>query len=520
VQALGSQSRTGDTTLKQIAQITAERLTARKAAVMGFVAMTSRICAQLAQVIIFVLAARMLTAAEFGIYTLVLAIAILLTRVAEAGSREFIMSCREDISLFNQIATIAFASGTTAMVVGLIVAGVLRNFFQMQLAAEILVIFSIWIVFATSSAIYAGILIRQSRSEMHSILLMISEGIGLVVTLAGLLAGWGIFALAVGKLFMQVTYLCCTVFVTRWVPRPCLQWSIVKELAGFSRYILATRMVAYFHTYAVTFVVGIFFGTASVGYYKVAERLGSSFADMMDEPSRLIAWVSLRRAVRDNQTPLELKRSVGQEATVLLPFLLALATPIFIGLALVSEELVVLLLGEQWHPAAPLTALLALMYMLYSPTVLTEPLLSLTGQVRRLPLISLCNVVIAIVFLLGAVPLGIVGVAVGQVAAAMITVCVTVGLQSYYGGVSWKRVGTDSVIIIPALIAMIAGIVSIPRFTLSTELNLGLQIVSGATIYVSVLTALYFLFIKLNNAFDWKRVKAPSESNLLNLREH
>ncbi len=501
-------------TLKHISQVTAERLTARKAAIMGFMAMASRICAQLAQVVVFVLAARMLSAAEFGIYTLILAIAILLTRIAEAGSREFIMSCREDVSLFNQIATMALASGAAAMSIGLLVSGTMDHYFQMRLAAEILAIFSVWVVFATFSAVYAGLLVRQSRAEMHSIFIVTGEGVGLVVTLAGLLAGWGIFALAVGKLVMQITYLCCAMIFTRWLPRPHLQWSIAKELAAFSRYILATRMVAYFHTYAVTFVIGIFFGTASVGYYRVAERLGSSFADMMDEPSRLIAWVSLRRAVRDNQTPLEVKRSVGKEATVLLPFLLALSAPIFIGLALISEKLVVLLLGEQWYPAAPLTALLALMYMLYSPTVLTEPILSLTGQVQRLPLISLFNVVVAVVFLLGAVPFGIMGVAIGQVVASMITICVTVWLQSHYGGVSWKRVGANSIIIVPSLIVMIAGIIWVSRFSLSPELDLGLQILTGALIYTCVLAALYISFFKVTDAFAWKKVKVPSETNL------
>ncbi|WP_210160786.1 oligosaccharide flippase family protein [Phyllobacterium sp. YR531] len=476
--------------------------------------MASRICAQLAQVVVFVLAARMLTAAEFGTYTLILAIAILLTRIAEAGSREFIMSCREDASLFNQIGTIALASGAVAMVVGLIVSGAINHFFEMKLVADILAIFSVWVVFATFSAVYAGVLVRQSRSEMHSILLMAGEGIGLVITLAGLFAGWGIFALAVGKLVMQITYLFSAMRVTRWIPQPRLQLVIVKELVAFSRYILATRMVAYFHTYAVTFVIGIFFGTASVGYYRVAERLGSSFADMMDEPSRLIAWVSLRRAARDNQSPVDLKRSVGHEATLLLPFLLALAAPIFIGLALVSEQLVVLLLGEQWHPAAPLTALLALMYMLYSPAVLTEPILSLTGQVQRLPLISLCNVAVALAFLLIAVPFDIMGVAIGQVTAATITVCITVWLQSHYGGVDWKQVSANSVIILPALIAMIAGIVWIARFSLPLTWGLALQIFVGAVVYSSVIATLYVFFFKTSNLFAWKRARVPSESNL------
>ena len=79
-----------------------------------------------------------------------------------------------------------------------------------------------------------------------------------------------------------------------------LALQFVRELAEFSRYILATRMVAYFHTYALTFIIGIFLGATSVGYYRVAERLGSSFAELMEEPARLIAWVSLRRAVQES----------------------------------------------------------------------------------------------------------------------------------------------------------------------------------------------------------------------------
>ena len=501
----------GDTVLEQVVQKNTESVSARKAAVMGFAAMASRVSAQLAQVAVFILAARMLSAAEFGVYTLTLAVAIFLTRVSEAGSREFLMSCREDRSLFDQIATAALVSGAIAMCVGTLASAVMYDFFDMVLAGELLALFSVWVVFSTVSAVYAGLLVRQSRAELHSIFLMVGEGVGLLAALFGLMSGWGIFALAFGKFCMQITYLACAIVTTKWVPHLRLHWVVVRELAEFSRYILATRMVAYFHTYAVTFIIGIFLGTTSVGYYRVAERLGSSFAELMEEPARLIAWVSLRRAIREEHSESELKRNVGKEAAVFLPVLLALAAPIFIGLALISENLVVLLLGDQWHPAAPLTSILALVYMLYIPNVLTEPLLSLTGQVRRLPFISLLNAAIAVIFILASVRFGTVGVALGQLMAGLITICVTIWLQSHYGGVAWKKVGANATIVAPALIAMVAGVIWVASLPISPETQLGLQILTGAVIYSSVLGTLYLCFSGTIHGFLLKGSKAPNE---------
>ena len=291
----------GDTVLEQVVQKNTESVSAKKAAVMGFAAMASRVSAQLAQVAVFILAARMLSAAEFGVYTLTLAVAIFLTRVSEAGSREFLMSCREDRSLFDQIATAALVSGAIAMCVGTLASAVMYDFFDMILAGELLALFSVWVVFSTLSAVYAGLLVRQSRAELHSIFLMVGEGVGLLASIVRP-------HVRLGYIRPGLRQILHADYVPRLrhcddemdpAPDACIGLSCAS-LPNSPRYILATRMVAYFHTYAVTFIIGIFLGATSVGYYRVAERLGSSFAELMEEPARLIAWVSLRRAVRES----------------------------------------------------------------------------------------------------------------------------------------------------------------------------------------------------------------------------
>ncbi|MCO4319283.1 oligosaccharide flippase family protein [Phyllobacterium sp. 21LDTY02-6] len=471
---------------------------------MGIAALGSRVSAQVAQMAVFILAARTLTAAEFGLYTLTLAIAIFLTRVAEAGSREFIMSCREDRSLLDQIGTAAIISGAAGTAGGLIAAKFIDSIFSVQGAASLLCLFSAWVFLATLSAVYTGLLVRRSQSELHSVFLMVGEAVGLLTALAGLYSGLGIFALAIGKLSMQVIYLSAAFVATKWFPRLRLEWSVVRELAAFSRHILSTRMIAYIQTYAVTFIIGGFIGTAGVGYYRVAERLASSFFELMEEPARLISWVSLRRVIDNDAHHTETKLRVGQEITLLMPFLLALALPIFIGLALVSEDLVVLLLGEPWHPAAPITSILALAYLMCIPQVLSEPALSLTGQINLLPRISLFNAAIAIAIIFATVPSGIEAVAAGQFAAGVISFIATVWLQFRYGRVSWGRIARRAAIVLPGLAAMAGAVLWFAAAPMAPGLKLALQVATGAIAYGLIAGAAFFIAYRSN---DWSSLR-------------
>jgi O-antigen/teichoic acid export membrane protein len=448
-------------------------------------ALVARTGTQLAQVIIFIAAARVLSPAEFGIFTLVLAAAIFLTRVSEAGTREFVMSWEGDTRTLDEVGTAALFSAFAALAAGLLAALLLDHIWELRLAALLLGLLAIWSFLATLSAAYSGMLVRQDRAAGHSIATILAEVAGLVVSLGGLFLGGGILALAAGKIAMQAIYLLHAVHLTKWLPRIAIGSDTAGELFAFSRHILANRIIAFLHIYSASFLIGLFLGPASVGYYRAAERLASVFSDLLEEPARLVTWVTLRNALRQRESGADAKRRLGKTATVLIPLFLLIAAPVFIGLALVSEALVVLLLGEQWRPAGIVTAILAVVYFFFSISAFNEPLLSLTGEIRRLPPVILMNAIVSIVFVMLLVPYGLTAVALGQLATATVSFSATVFLQSRYGGVSWTKIAAEAASAVPALAAMCLAVLWVDQtIPLSFTARLAAQIVTGAVVYV------------------------------------
>ena len=74
-----------------------------------------RVIAQISQLVIFITAARILSPAEFGVFSLVSACAILLLRTSEAGWAPYIMSWQGDDTVPRQVLMIAILSGLGAV---------------------------------------------------------------------------------------------------------------------------------------------------------------------------------------------------------------------------------------------------------------------------------------------------------------------------------------------------------------------------------------------------------------------
>jgi len=133
----------------------------------------------------------------------------------------------------------------------------------------------------------------------------------------------------------------------------------------------------------IALALGAFLGPVAVGYYRVAERLVGASYELVALPGQLVAWTMLRRArdagpVQGRVTRIE--EQIGRHLKVLL----AIGWPFFLWLSVMHHDVVAGLLGPEWQPDGVLVALLALCPILMLPGVLTDPLLSISGQTRRL----------------------------------------------------------------------------------------------------------------------------------------
>lgn len=408
----------------------------------GAVTMVERVISQVAQFAIFITAARVLGPAEFGVFALVSACAILLFRVAEFGWAPFIMAWSGDSTVPRQVVFIAAVCGAVIAGLGLVGAHLSGRFGIGAEAVRLMEFFALWVMLATISSAQKGVMIWQNRMKASAFCEIIGELAGLAVAVGALLTGWGLLSLAFGRLVYQVTHLALSFRVTRMTPLPGLRGQVLRELWTFSAQIFASRMFIYVRLYLATFIVGGFLGAAAVGYYRAADRLVNAVAELIVVPGQLLAWTRLRIA-RDAGDEAGRADRIVASLRGFLKVLFAIGTPVFLWLICMSDELIHGLLSAEWQAAAPLVAILAVSRLLFVFGLVTEPLMSVAGHARVLPVFTGVVFAISTALTFAAVHFGLYALAWSQVAIAAFVLAATAWIFRRYAGLDWNAVLRD-----------------------------------------------------------------------------
>lgn len=459
----------------------------------GLWTLSAKIVSQLAQLLAFLLAARILESAQFGFYAYSSAIAILLVLCAEGGWGEYVMKSHSTGRELDQIGTIAVMSGVLCTGVGFLISGALHVWNEQWLGI-LIALYSCWFLPSSLSVVYDGLLVNRGQLKQQSIIRIVAEGLGLAVTIAGLHAGFHVASLIIGRLVMQTTCLVGSFIVVRWYPRFHLTRAFLFDILEFSRHILSNRIIFYLRSYSGTLALGSFLGLAEAGYYRAAERIVGAISELLGEPARMLAWTAFRKIKGQPADPQKFEE-LGRTATHFMTALMIVSAPVYIGLALVSPALVDIALGDSWAPTAALVSILAIKQVLLIPGYVTEPLLSITGNIARMPRLMLLNGVVAIALIVAAAPFGVEAAAFGQCIAALISLKISAHLQGRYGGLDWKRVFRDCGYVFIAILAMSAIVYAfgyIGEATAMTRIEMiAFQVLSGAVTYFAALGVMH-----------------------------
>lgn len=383
----------------------------------------ARISSQISQFLIVILAVRFIAPADFGTFALLSAIGLGLTRVAEAGWREFIMSSKHTDSLA-EIHCLAFVAGITIMAIGLLLSLAMELTDRGRDFATIMALLSVWALLATLTAVQTGILVKRGSFSVLGVTQIFGEVAGFAAAALVFYAGGGVIGLAIAKLLTQTVLFVGSLLASRWfglrVPRDG-RW---REPLHFSMNILATRLIGYAHDNVALFAIGLLTGPTNAGLFRASGRLAGAMGDVINEPVRLVVWSMLQR------------RNGKDVINQLLGLTIIVATPLFVGLAIVSRDIILLFFGQEWAAATPMLIAFSIGGLFSLLNVVTEPLLASNGHVSLVPRLSIVYTLAAMAILVVTAPLGIFWIAIGQVLLSVLLMPLTLWIQHRYGGTS------------------------------------------------------------------------------------
>lgn len=135
-------------------------------------------------------------------------------------------------------------------------------------------------------------------------------------------------------------------------------------------------------------LVGSMLGSAAAGYFALAFRAVDMLRDVIGGAVSQLALPLFSRAVDNAGRHRAFHAAVRLTSCVMFP--------VFIGLAAVSQEVVVLVFGQKWLSVAPYVALMSLLTVQFFPRMFSAPLMSAVGR-PGLPVVDVLSQVAFIV---------------------------------------------------------------------------------------------------------------------------
>ncbi|PAP94211.1 lipopolysaccharide biosynthesis protein [Mesorhizobium wenxiniae] len=252
--------------------------------------------------------------------------------------------------------------------------------------------------------------------------------VGVVVAVAIAMIFHSYWALVVGTLVSQATYLVTSYLVVPFRPR--IVFKHMREFFSFSAWLTAGQIVNTLNWRFDHLLIGKVLGNAQLGYYTFGSNLARlptreatapltqtiypSFATIRDDPGRLAAAYQRVQAL-----------------------VAAIALPAGIGVAVIADPLVRLTLGEKWAPAIFIIQSLASVYALQTLGSLAQPLGMAKGKTRLLFIRDTQMLFVRVPIIFGALMLyGLEGVIYSRVFTGLLGALVNMVLVKHFIGVT------------------------------------------------------------------------------------
>jgi PST family polysaccharide transporter len=314
--------------------------------------------------------ARFLSPAEFGLAAIALAIVQGLTVPVELLFRDALIQRKDlqDIQV-NSAFTVSVGLGTALCGGCWLFAELIERWLREPQLGHVLKWMSLSLIGMGFGSVVVAMQRRKLEFRSLAVRSLLGRASSAVVAISLAFMGAGVWSLVA-----QQVLLVCLGTLTLWVltserPRFQLSWSAARELMAFGW--ATTLYNGLFMAVPRVFMVmlGGYLGSASVGMLSLAFRGLDMLRDLLAGALSQIATPLFSR-IRDDRNALLDAYSRSVELTALVAF------PIFVGLAVCSQEVVSIVFGKQWTAATPYFAVVALLTLpfflrLFSPSMLT-----------------------------------------------------------------------------------------------------------------------------------------------------
>lgn len=306
----------------------------------------ARFSAQLGTWAITLIVIRILSPSDYGLLAMATMFITFVSIFGELGLGSAIVQ-REEIdtptlqAIFGIVLVVHFALAVLLIAC----ASLISEFFSEPRLIPVLQVLSLQFLLAAFVVIPDAVLQRRMKFKGRSLVDLVAVLIGSTSTLLLALGGWGVWALVTGTLVMQVIK---TVGLNILMPFglwPTLSLRGTRPLLRFGGELTLTQILWVAFTQSDALICGRLLGKEALGIYSVALHLASLPIQRIAGIVNQVAFPAFARL----QGNLEQTATAVWSGVSVLSFA---AFPVLWGISSIAPEIVDIVLGPKWQPAA------------------------------------------------------------------------------------------------------------------------------------------------------------------------
>ena len=424
-----------------------------------------------------VVASRYLDLAEYGLFAVASAIAVIVCSLLYTGFYEGLLRTPNIDAEAPTVAALLLGLGAL-FAVGIVAAALLAG--EGSLFGALLLPLALVPLLAAPTAWCEALGVRRGMVRANAVLTMVAELVGFLALIVALERGFGPMALVWGRLVATVASLVLKVFMAGGTSPLGFDIEQARRALVRARPLYASAVARLFSNYSGDFLLALFLSPTAVGAFRAGSRVANTGAEVIVRPIHAIAWSRFARLERAKGQHADKRlRDAWREDTA---FLTAIAWPSLVGLALVAEPVTELVLGVEWTAAAPVIAVLACARAIASTDFLVDPALVCRGRSDLAMRLRVLGAVLAVALVALAAPWGAVAAAMGLAVAAAGTSFLALTMTKRVLALSWLEllatlrpaIGVTIAVAVTALAAdRVATIVLSPNTALLAVVAIG-----------------------------------------------
>ena len=196
-------------------------------------------------------------------------------------------------------------------------------------------------------------LFRELKVKQKSIATMLAITISGITGSILALYGFSYWGIATQSMTYMLVRTVVYWYFTPWRPSLKINFAPLKYLFAFSYRLLITNVFQRFNWNIFSFILGKFYTRSDVGNYSKAADWFNMGGDVVNGMVNAVAQPVLSKVVDDNERQLRVFRKM-------LRFTAFVASPLMLGLSLVSKELIVVFITDKWIESAGMLQLLSI----------------------------------------------------------------------------------------------------------------------------------------------------------------